>query len=260
MDQHAGDTRTDTDLLDSIDQVLDETTPDTRTRRGLVTTAGGLLAAGTALALPGATSAATTPTRKQVTGLLATFETFGVTLLSEAVRRAPGTPSARFADVVKAANTAEFLHLEALRDIGGRSQARRFWIPDSVFDGNAGVFAAVAQQEEVEISSYLLALTSATRRRDAKEARLYAEALGTEAEHRVLARFAVSSLTGEPLVPNDRGFEAFRQKTVASAVRATERLGIGIGEQGRGPGRFYTYGGDPRRNGTGSKIAVTRPS
>lgn len=254
------DTRTDSDILDSVEQVMNDTVRDGNSRRSLMAKAGGLLAAGAALTLPGAT-AAEAASKSSIVDLLATFETFGVTLLSEAARRAPGTPSDQFTPVVKAANTAEFVHLRALNKIGGRSLAKRFWIPDTVFDGNAGVFAAVAAQEEVEISAYLLGITNATQRRNAREARLYAEALGTEAEHRVLARYAVSVLTDQKtLVPNDRGFERFRQKSVASAIRATEALGIGIGEQGKGPGRFYTFGGDPRRNGTGSGVIVTTPS
>ncbi len=255
------DTRTHSDILDSVEQVMNETVPDRQSRRSLMAKAGGVLAAGAALTLPGA-SVAGAASRSSIVDLLATFETFGVTLLSEAVRRAPGTPSAQFAPVVQAANTTEFHHLKALNAIGGRSLTKRFWIPDTVFDGNAGVFAAVALQEEVEISTYLLGVTNATQRRNAKEARLYAEALGTEAEHRVLARYAVGVLTGKSAttLPNNRGFEAFGQKSPAAAMRATEALGVGIGKQGKAPGRFYTYGGDPRKNGTGSKVATPNPS
>lgn len=253
------DTRTDADILSSVEQVMTETIPDRSSRRSLMTRAGGVLAAGAALTLPGAATA-DAASRSSIVDVLATFETFGVTLLSEAVRRSPNTPSAQFAPIVQAANTTEFVHLRALNAIGGRTRAKRFWIPDSVFDGNAGVFAAVALQEEVEISTYLLGVTNATQRRNAKEARLYAEALGTEAEHRVLARYAVSVLTGTATIPNDRGFERFRQKSPASAVRATEALGIGIGERGRAPGRFYTYGGDPRKNGTGVPVTTPKPS
>jgi hypothetical protein len=253
------DTRTHSDLLDSMDQVVGETVRDGHSRRSLMAKAGGLLAAGTALTLPGAT-AAEAASKSSIVNTLATFEAFGVTLLSEAVRRAPGTPSAQFAPIVQAANTTEFVHLQALRGLGGKPISTRFWIPDAIFDGNAGVFAAVAAQEEVEISAYLLGVTSATQRRRPKEARTYAEALGTEAEHRVLARFAVSVLTSQELLPNDRGFERLKQKSPASAIRATEALGIGIGERSSAPGRFYTFGGDPRKNGTGSNIATTRPT
>jgi hypothetical protein len=116
-----------------------------------------------------------------------------VTLLTQAVTRAPGTPSAPFADVVMAASSAEFGHLQALKKLGGRSLTR---IPDAVLDGGAGLFDAVAMQEEVEISTYLQGVTLTTSRRRTREAWLFAETLGTEADHRVLARFAKSVILG----------------------------------------------------------------
>ena len=122
------DTRTDADILSSVEQVMNETIPDRSSRRSLMTRAGGVLAAGAALALPGAATA-DAASRSSIVDVLATFETFGV-----------------------------------------------------------------------------------------------------------------------------------RQKSPASAVRATEALGIGIGERGRAPGRFYTYGGDPRKNGTGAPVTTPKPS
>jgi hypothetical protein len=53
-----------------------------------------------------------------VLSFIATQEGFGVTFVTEAVRRAPGTPSEHFVDVLKAANTAEFDHVRALRRLG----------------------------------------------------------------------------------------------------------------------------------------------
>jgi hypothetical protein len=253
------DTRTDADLLDSMDQVLDETMAG-HSRRALMARAGGLLAAGATLAVPGVAGAATRST-KDIMSVLATFEAFGVTLLSEAAKRAPGTPSERFASVVMAANTTEFLHLSALKKIGARPLTEKFWIPNAVLDGNVGLFNAIANQEEVEISAYLVGVTEATKRRDSKQARLFAEALGTEAEHRVLARFARATLTNSLDVPNNRAFEAFHLQSASSALKASESFGIGYGKQTKAPGAFYSYPGDPRQNGTGSKaIATTRPA
>jgi hypothetical protein len=183
-----------------------------------------------------------------------------VTLLSEAAKRAPGTPSAQFAGVVKAANTTEFLHLSALRAIGAKPLTEKFWIPDAVFDGGAGLFNAIANQEEVEISAYLVGVTEATKRRDSKQARLFAEALGTEAEHRVLARFARATLTNSLDVPNNRAFEAFHLQSAATALKASESAGIGYGKQSKAAGAFYTYPGDPRKNGTGSAVTTPKPA
>ncbi|WP_210492605.1 hypothetical protein [Patulibacter sp. SYSU D01012] len=251
---------TDAETLDSVDQVLGEVVADGDSRRGMLLKAGGLLAAGTALALPGGATAATR-TRGDIVDTLATFEAFGVTLLSEAIRRAPGTPSAAFLGVLRAANTTEFVHLQALRSIGGRQLTNRFWIPEAAFGGNgAGLFATIAQQEEIEISAYLTGVTAAARRRDARDARLLSEALGTEAEHRVLARFASAQLSGSTEVPNNKGFESFKYRSAASATKAVQRLGVGIDARGKAPGRFYDFPGDPRKNGTGDPIGTTRPS
>ncbi len=253
------DDRSRSDLLDSMEQVLNETIPQRQTRRTLMAKAGGLVAAGTSLTLPGIAGAATSDSAS-ILSVLSTFEAFGVTLLTQAARRAPGTPSARFATVVQAANTTEFFHLQALRKLGGRPLTTRFWIPNAVLDGGAGLFAAIANQEEVEISAYLLGVTQATKSRKAFDARLYAEALGTEAEHRVLARFAASTLTGSTEAPNNRAFEQFRQHTASSALTASRKLGIGYGTQGAAPGAFYDYPGDPRKNGTGIAVANLQPA
>src|SRR4051812_37215515 len=42
---------------------------------------------------------------------IVTQEQFGVTFLTEAIGRAPGTPSEKFVPVLKAANTTEFDHV-----------------------------------------------------------------------------------------------------------------------------------------------------
>jgi hypothetical protein len=261
MDLLKGDDRSATDLLDSVDQVLDEAVPDGQSRRALMTRAAGLLAAGTALSVPGMASAATSSARS-VVNVLTTFETFGVTLLTQAVKRAPGTPSAQFAGVVMAANSAEFDHLQALKTLGGKALTQKFWIPDAVLDGAAGLFTAIAAQEEVEISTYLQGVTMATSRRRAREARLFAEALGTEAEHRVLARFARATILGTTAteIPNNRGFEAFKQRTPSSSLAASAKLGIGFGKRGATPGAFYEFPGDPRKTGTGAPLLSPRPS
>ena len=51
------DTRTNADILSSVEQVMNETIPDRSSRRSLMTRAGGVLAAGAALTLPGAATA-----------------------------------------------------------------------------------------------------------------------------------------------------------------------------------------------------------
>lgn len=253
---HRGE-RTATDVLDSMEQVLDETVSSGYSRRSLMAKAGGLMAAGGVLALPGVASAASGSGSESILSVLMTFEHFGVTLLSNASKQAPGTPSATFLPVLESANLTEFFHLEALGKLGAKPLTTKFWIPDAVLDGNAGLFNAIALQEAVEISAYLVGVTQATRGRNAFHSRLFAEALGTECEHRVLARSAAAMLTGSTAAPNNVGFEAFPHRSGSAALKASEALGLGFGKPGAAPGKFYEYPGDPRK--TGTALAVTHP-
>jgi hypothetical protein len=55
-------------------------------------------------------------------------------------------------------------------------------------------------------------------------------------------------------VPNNRGFQTFRLRTTAAHVEALRGLGIGFNQQGRAPGRFYEFPGDPLRSRTGFSL------
>jgi hypothetical protein len=258
MDSLTPNDRTSVDILDSMSQVLDETVPSGHSRRSLMAKAGGLLMAGGALTLPGVASAA--GGSDSILSVLTTFEHFGVTLLTNAAKKAPGTPSAKFANVVEAANLTEFFHIQALEKLGGKPLTKKFWIPDAVLDGGVGLFNAIGLQEAVEISAYLVGVTQATQKRNAFQSRLFAEALGTECEHRVLARSAAAMLTGSTAPPNNVGFEAFPHRSGSAALKASEKLGLGFGKQGAIPGKFYEYPGDPRKTGTALTVSDPRPS
>src|SRR4051794_31803799 len=98
---------------------------------------------------------------------IVTQEQFGVTVLTEAIRRAPGTPSAQFLPVLKAANTTEFDHVTALEAIGARPLTSSYWIPEAAFGaGGVGLFASIEAVETIELSMYLVGLTDATRKSD----------------------------------------------------------------------------------------------
>jgi hypothetical protein len=73
----------------------------------------------------------------------------------------------------------------------------------------------------------------------ADEARYAGEILGTEAEHLALARFAQGKL------PNDRGFMAYDITTIDGIVKALGAAGIGLGQKGSKPGKFYEFPGQP---------------
>jgi hypothetical protein len=95
---------------------------------------------------------------------------------------------------------------------------------------------------------------------DERGARLCAEAMGTEAVHRALVRFAQGQLGHDVGVPNDVGFENFDWPTVAKVRDALEGLGIGYGVASDQPGRFYEYPGDPLARGVGTPVSHTVPA
>ena len=197
---------------------------------------------------------------QQVLDFLVTQELLSVTFVSGAIERAEGTPSAAFLPVLRNAVTTEFHHVQALTRVGGQPFTTRFWLPDAAFDnGGVGVFATAEIVESVEISLYLIGVSAYARAGEEFGARLCAEAMGTEAVHRALVRFAQGQLGKDVGVPNDVGFEHFGWPTVFSARDALERLGIGYGKHGSGVGRFYEYPGDPVARGIGTPVSHSVP-
>ena len=197
---------------------------------------------------------------QDVLDFLVTQEQLSTTFLTAAIERAEGTPSAAFLPVLRNAVTTEFHHVEALKRVGGQPITDRFWLPDAAFgNGGAGLFATAEIVESVEISLYLNGVTAYTRVRDERGALLCAEAMGTEAVHRALVRFAQGQLGRDVGIPNDVGFENFDWQTVASAREALEGLGIGYGRPGRGVGRHYEYPGDPIARGVGTPVTRVDP-
>lgn len=197
---------------------------------------------------------------REVLDFLVTQEQLSTTFLTAAIERAEGTPSAGFLPVLRNAVTTEFHHVEALRRAGGESLATKFWLPDAAFDnGGVGLFSTAEVVESVEISLYLIGVTAHVRAQAEEGARLCAEAMGTEAVHRALVRFAQGQLGKDVGVPNDVGFENFDWQTVGHAREALEALGIGYGTKGRGVGRFYEYPGDPVAQGVGTPVTRIDP-
>jgi hypothetical protein len=197
---------------------------------------------------------------QDILDFLVTQEQLSVTFVSAAIERAGGTPSAAFLPVLRNAVTTEFHHVQALEEIGAQPLAAKYWFPDAAFDnGGVGVFSTAEIVESVEISLYLIGVSAYARAGEEFGARLCAEAMGTEAVHRALVRFAQGQLGKDVGVPNDAGFEHFGWPTVATARDALERLGIGYGKQGNGAGRFYEYPGDPVARGVGTPVSHPAP-
>jgi hypothetical protein len=198
---------------------------------------------------------------KEVLDFLVTEEALGVTFVTAAIERAPGTPSEAFVPVLRNAVTQEFHHVEALKAAGGTQLTTRYWFPDAAFDnGGVGLFSTLEIVETVEISLYLLGVSAYARAGEDFGARLCAEAMGTEAVHRALVRHAQNELGRNVGVPNDVGFENFDWKSVAAVRDALEGLGIGYGVETAQPGRFYEYPGDPLASGVGTPVSHTTPA
>ena len=197
---------------------------------------------------------------KEVLDFLVTEEALGVTFVTAAVERGPGTPSEAFLPVLRNAVTQEYHHVEALKQAGGEALTDRYWFPDAAFDdGGVGLFSTLEVVETVEISLYLLGVSAYARAGEELGARLCAGAMGTEAVHRALVRHAQNEL-GKPVgVPNDVGFENFDWPSLAKVRAELQGLGIGYGVQTRHPGRFYEYRGDPLALGVGTQVSHTVP-
>ena len=169
-------------------------------------------------------TAADVGSMQDVLDFLVTEEQLGVTLVSAAIQNAPGTPSEGFLPVLKNGVTTEYHHVEALEEAGGDALTTSYWLPDAAFgDGGIGLFETLELIETIEISLYLIGVSAFAREGDDFGARLCAEAMGTEAVHRALVRFA----QGESGQQGDRcsqrrGFENFDWPTVAK-VRTVAR-------------------------------------
>lgn len=249
--------------LQILENVLEDTPVTASTRRGLLgTAAAGVASAGV---LGGVESAWARPSGgespRRILSALATAESFGVTFLTEAIRRAPGTPSAALVDTLKAANTAEYDHVVALRRLGGRQFTLRFWIPEAAFgSGGVGLFESIETADTTELMGYLTGVTSFAKRGQARAARFLAEACGVEAEHRAIARFAQTALGGRRQISINRSFEPWSIRTATGMIAALERAGIGFGERGAQPGRFYDFPGNPVPSGAGLRNDGRRPA
>ena len=201
-----------------------------------------------------------TESLREVLDFLVTEEQLGVTLVSAAIENAPGTASEAFLPVLRNGVTTEYHHVQALKQAGGTPLTTKYWFPDAALDnGGIGIFETLEIIETIEISLYLIGVSAYARRGEDFGARLCAEAMGTEAVHRALVRFAQGELGNQIGPPNDVGFENFDYPTVSAVREALTALGIGYGVETSQPGRFYEYPGDPIANGVGTPVNHTQP-
>jgi len=165
-----------------------------------------------------------------------TAEALAVTYLTGLIENAGkiGIPDS-LVPVLKAANAAELDHYKALRSLGAQPLTTKFWAPNAFFASSQDVFATIEFAETQFINAYLIAITAFAKAGKDSLARYAGEILGTEAEHRALARFAQGKL------PNNVGFESYKIHTIGGIVGALEKAGVGFGKEGKKPGAFYHF-------------------
>ncbi|HZO79508.1 MAG TPA: hypothetical protein VFB39_15825 [Solirubrobacteraceae bacterium] len=242
-----------------LENALADSSLEPGTRRRLVQRAGGSLLAfggvGALLAACGGSSQTTqkktTTSRspgsssgseiKKIIDTAATAEALAVTYLTAVIEKSKGTPVAKFADVLKAANAEEYDHYKVLTSsLGAKPLTTKFWAPDAFFGAHlSGVFPTLELAETLFVNAYLIAITTFARAGKASFARYASEISGVEAQHLALARFAAGKL------PNNLGFTEYSITSIDGIVAALEKAGVGFGKKGSAPGKFVTFAPPP---------------
>ena len=165
-----------------------------------------------------------------------TAEALAVTYLSAVIKSSAGTPVAKFAEVLKAANAAEYDHYKTLQSLGAKPITTKFWAPDAFFGSNlSGVFPTLEVAETLFVNAYLIAITNFAQAGKTDYVRYASEIAGVEAQHLALARYAGGKL------PNNVGFADYSITSIDGIVAALEKAGVGFGTRGSAPGKFVTF-------------------
>lgn len=240
--------------VQALDNALADSKLPQRTRRALIERASASLLAlggtGALLAACGSSSKKTTTTSasapsggaadiQKIIDTAITAEALAVTYLTGLVlnAKAIGIP-ANLVPVLKAANAAELDHYKTLGSLGAKPLTTKFWAPTSFFQKD-NVFPTIEYAETQFVNAYLIAISTFANAGKDSLARYAGEILGTEAEHRALARFAQGKL------PNNVSFEEYNVHSIGGIVDALEKTGIGFGQQSKHPGRFYHFSTPP---------------
>jgi hypothetical protein len=224
--------------LHRLDNVLVDSHIPATTRRSLITrAAAGVAGAGVLGALGSAPAALASGNGiNEIVTDAVTAEALAVTFLSGVIENAKkiGIPNS-LVPVLKAANAAEYDHYKTLRSLGAKPATTKFWAPDAFFKDSKSVFETIEYAETQFVNAYLIGITAFAKAGKDSLARYAGEILGTEAEHRALARFALGKL------PNNVGFELYKIHKISGIVKALEDAGIGFGKKGKKPGKFYEF-------------------
>lgn len=238
-----------------LENALADSSLEPRTRRRLVERAGASLLAfggtGALLAACGGSSKKKTTTAssgsspgseiKKIIDTAATAEALAVTYLTAVIKNSAGTPVAKFANVLKAANAEEYDHYKVLTsNLGAKPLTIKFWAPNAFFGPHlSGVFATLEVAETLFVNAYLIAITTFAKAGKSNLARYASEISGVEAQHLALARLAAGKL------PNNLGFTEYSITSIDGIVAALEKAGVGFGTKGSAPGKFVTFAPPP---------------
>ncbi len=244
--------------VQTLENALADTPLDSGTRRKLVERASvslltmggaGLLLAACGSSSKQSTTSATTATPaaptsasgtgaeiKKIIDAAVTAEALAVTYLSAVIKKSAGTPVAKFADVLKAANAEEYDHYKVLTSLGAKPLTTRFWVPKAFFGTNlSGVFPTLEAAETLFVNAYLIGITTFAQAGKADLVRYASEIAGVEAQHLALARLAADKL------PNNIAFADYSITSIDGIVAALEKAGVGFGTQSSAPGEFVTF-------------------
>ncbi len=227
------------DDVQHLENVLNDTPADGLTRRVLLRRAAITAAMATA-AVPAEALAQGAGSVTQIIDTAITAEALAVTYLTGLITNASATGVSKFAEVLKAANAAEYDHYKALKTLGAKPLTTKFWAPDSFFKPGEP-FKVLESAETLFVDAYLIAATTFVAAGRSDLARYAGEIGAVEAQHLALVRFA------QKKPPDDRAFQAYPITNITGAVTALEKAGVGFGKPGTKPGKFYNFTPPPAK-------------
>jgi hypothetical protein len=151
--------------------------------------------------------------------------------------------------------TTEYHHVEALKEAGGKPLTTKYRFLDAALDnGGIGIFETLEVIESIEISLYLIGVSAYARLGEDFGARLCAEAMGTEAVHRALVRFAQGEL-GKEIGPTTSASRTSTGPRLARSAKPSRHSASATGSKPHSPaGSMNT---SATRSPTASALAST---
>ncbi len=183
-------------------------------------------------------AAAETESLQQLLNITATTERFGVTVLGAALEsEAQGNFNKAWPDgvraIVTAARAQEQFHLDAFESLGGEALTGTFTLPEALLTDYDTFFGAVVDLEAREISLQMVGMRIFSEMQRPDIAKISFQYAAEEAEHRVLANYALGTRPA-----TDLAFERAIYNEPMEHVAFVKEQGL-IG----GSGKEYHYPG-----------------